>query len=442
MIIPFSSQVVKIFKQDFNGLTPEEVFATFDTEPVASASIAQVHKATLKDGTVVAVKVQKPYIRWQMGFDLLCYKILCHAFEFAFDLPVVWSVDFTSRHLRAEADFENEARSAERAYAELMKEPKLRDDVYVPRVHWDLTSKRVMTAEWIEGIPLVRTRDVSQAFDKKWVVQKVVDTFSHQIFQSGWVHADPHPGNLMVRRVNGKPQLVLLDHGLYVEETPAFINTYAEFWRALLLADISALERICESWGIRDVKMMSSATLQRPFDPERAKREGRSALEKPTLEEIYRMQTEVKEKAKEFLSDTGRIPRELIFVGRNMNLVRAVNKSYGSPVDRVGEMSRWAVSAFTKAPISSYNTMSLMSQRSPSVFGVRDYFSSLFVYLRFNAALFVVSVGFAATKVWAWVQGNILRRDKVKNYEELLEDQARDIMAQYGMLLPEDAFDA
>lgn len=127
-----------------------------------------------------------------------------------------------------------------------------------------------------------------------------------------------------------------------------------------------------------------------------------------------------------------------------MNLVRAVNKSYGSPVDRVGEMSRWAVATVRPTPLTtgwSPLASTRSPQQEPSWPGIRAYFSSLLTYVRFNAALWAVSLGFAATKVWQWIQGNVLRREKVKGYEELLEDQAKEMLAQYGMLLDENAFD-
>lgn len=121
-----------------------------------------------------------------------------------------------------------------------------------------------------------------------------------------------------------------------------------------------------------------------------------------------------------------------------------VSQSYGSPVDRVGEMARWAVASFTKTPLSSiwkpHSAYSTSSTAPPSSL-IKSYFSSLFTYIRFNAALFVVSLGFAATKTWAWIQANVLRRDKVRNYEDLLEDQAKAMMEEFGMLIAEDAFD-
>ncbi|CAG8764583.1 15142_t:CDS:2, partial [Acaulospora colombiana] len=99
-------QVVKIFKEDFN-CHPNDMFDDFEWNAVASASVAQVHRAKRKDGTPVAVKVQKPEIRKQMDWDLLAYKALMNMYEHVFDLPLTWSTDYTERHLRQEGHLEH-----------------------------------------------------------------------------------------------------------------------------------------------------------------------------------------------------------------------------------------------------------------------------------------------------------------------------------------------
>lgn len=102
--------VERVFMEDFDGKRPSEIFAEFDMSPIASASIAQVHKARLKNGDVVAVKIQKPAIKKQMNWDLRAFRILLRVYEQVFDLPLSWSSDYIEEHMRMEADFENEAR--------------------------------------------------------------------------------------------------------------------------------------------------------------------------------------------------------------------------------------------------------------------------------------------------------------------------------------------
>jgi aarF domain-containing kinase len=107
--VPFDA-VERVFMEDFQGKHPSQVFAEFDMTPIASASIAQVHRARLHNGDVVAVKIQKPAIQKQMKWDLGAFRILLKVYERIFDLPLSWSSSYVEEHMRMEADFENEAR--------------------------------------------------------------------------------------------------------------------------------------------------------------------------------------------------------------------------------------------------------------------------------------------------------------------------------------------
>ncbi|RUS28815.1 ABC1 family-domain-containing protein [Jimgerdemannia flammicorona] len=183
-------EVVKIFLQEF-GVHPSDVFAEFSHEPVASASIAQVHRATLRNGTVVAVKVQKPEIRAQMGWDLMAYRALLTLYERLFDLPLKWSADYTERHLRMEADFENEGRNSELAWRGVQEEPTLKGRVYIPKVFWEYTGKRVLVCEWIDGVRLTDVDGLENIGVKpEEAMRTAVDMFASQIFQSGFVHGE------------------------------------------------------------------------------------------------------------------------------------------------------------------------------------------------------------------------------------------------------------
>eukprot|EP00002_Diphylleia_rotans_P039399 TRINITY_DN9121_c0_g1_i1.p1 TRINITY_DN9121_c0_g1~~TRINITY_DN9121_c0_g1_i1.p1 ORF type:complete len:355 (-),score=70.59 TRINITY_DN9121_c0_g1_i1:55-1119(-) len=236
-------KVNKIFKEEF-GKLPQDMFDDFDPVPIASASIAQVHKAKIK-GTnqQVAVKVQKPYIRGQFPWDLGCYRIIAFGFEKLFDLPIYWTIDYTERNLFKEVDFVTEAQNTERAARDLAH----RSDVYVPKVYWEATSPRIMTTEFMDGVKFSdeeAIKDMGISIPK--VTHSMVEIFSHQIFISGFVHCDPHPGNILVRVKPGsrrwfgrtEHQLILLDHGLYIEEDPEFRKDYCELWKAMFLIDL------------------------------------------------------------------------------------------------------------------------------------------------------------------------------------------------------------
>lgn len=339
--VPFET-VERVFREDFDGKHPSEVFAEFDMTPIASASIAQVHKARLHNGQVVAVKIQKPAIQKQMEWDLRAFRILLKVYEYVFELPLSWSSEYIEQHMRMEADFENEARNAKKAWKHLQEEKSLKDRIYVPKVYDEYTSKRVLVCEWVDGIKLTDLEALKKkGLDYRVAMKTAVEAFSSQIFRSGFVHGDPHPGNVLVRHHPTKKnqvEVVMIDHGLYIQESEKFRLEYCRLWEALFMLDIPTMTEICKEWGIHDANMFASITLQRPFS-------GKKAVHVSDIDvkDMYELQSEMKDRIKHFLQDQALFPKELIFISRNMNIVRANNKAVGSPVNRINIMARWAV---------------------------------------------------------------------------------------------------
>lgn len=143
--------------------------------------------------------------------------------------------------------------------------------------------------------------------------------FADQIFENGFIHADPHQGNMILRtnpNNKSKVQVVLIDHGLYVTTSPKFRRDYAVFWKSMFLNDFDTLKTVVSSWGINDVSIFASITLQKPWKRHKA------VNNKPSKEEVYQMQVQSKKRIQDFLRNTELIPKELIFVGRNLNIVR------------------------------------------------------------------------------------------------------------------------
>lgn len=134
-----------------------------------------------------------------------------------------------------------------------------------------------------------------------------------------------HTGNIIIRpnpQRPDQPQLVLLDHGLYVHVTDAFKRQYATFWKALLAADYGTIERVTKEWGIGAPDLFASATLLKPvrFENGQGAKQGEATEELDQYEQSVRM----KARLKAFLTDTDKWPKELIFLGRNMRCVRLV----------------------------------------------------------------------------------------------------------------------
>lgn len=203
-----------------------------------------------------------------------------------------------------------------------------------------------MTAEWIDGVrlsdrPAIRRlmgeRDSNKRISQsngyehtgpplkgglKSIMETMVSLFSAQMFSWGWVHCDPHPGNIIIRPNPSRPwqpQLVLLDHGLYVRLTDEFRRQYAQLWRGLLGGDWPAIEDITKEWGIGTPDLFASATMLKAvkFGSRSKNGNGNGNL---IGEEItqYEQSVRLKEKLKQFLTDTDKCPKELIFLGRNM----------------------------------------------------------------------------------------------------------------------------
>ena len=170
--------VKKIVDEDL-GSSIEEKFEHFEPVAIASASIAQVHRARLKDGTEVAVKIQKPWIQKQLPFDLACYRILVFLLEKAFDLPMFWTTKTVCDVITAESDFRIEALNSERAKRNWNSSPTWRDRIYVPNVFSEFTAKRVMVQEFVKGRKINEIVKLErEGYDRKEIAEYMIGMFA------------------------------------------------------------------------------------------------------------------------------------------------------------------------------------------------------------------------------------------------------------------------
>ncbi|MCX4446052.1 ABC1 kinase family protein [Streptomyces sp. NPDC087866] len=185
------------------GAPAAEVFAQFDPEPVAAGSIAQVHRARLHSGEQVAVKVQRATARAIVADDLdILYRFaskLEHHTDWGRSVGAEALAEGFATSLHEELDFRIEARNTLSVAAAI--EQSTGDSVIkVPEVHLDLTSRRVLVTEWMEGVPLHSVADLLDdgGPDREALAQAMLDCLLGQIMTSGVFHADPHPGNLLL----------------------------------------------------------------------------------------------------------------------------------------------------------------------------------------------------------------------------------------------------
>jgi len=196
---PFPFEEVRAQVREGLGGEIEELFATFEPEPLAAASIGQVHAATLHDGARVVVKVQRPGIARQIDVDLDILRTQAQFAErhtsWARQYHLTANADEISRILRRELDYVAEGRNADK-FAERYAD---RTEAVIPHVHWEYTSRTVLTMERLEGIKLDRVDELLAAgYDPHDIAQLGVRIYLEQVFVDGFFHADPHPGNLFV----------------------------------------------------------------------------------------------------------------------------------------------------------------------------------------------------------------------------------------------------
>ncbi|EWG38860.1 Atypical/ABC1/ABC1-B protein kinase [Fusarium verticillioides 7600] len=470
----FGKSVEEVFGVSFTG---KEGMGLMERKARASASVAQVHWARLADGREVAIKIQKREIAKQISWDLWAFKTVAWIYSKWFDLPLYKLVPFITERLELETDFVNEAKNSEKMRELVNAEKALKGRVYIPTVYPEFTTKRVLVTEWIEGVRLwdkkaitsrwlgghgngspgagrplpqidieaarleLRTRPFQEnlkperqelwrgrrgrgglGLSTREVMTTMVDLFSAQIFKWGVVHCDPHPGNIFIRRLpNGRAELVLIDHGLYVYMSSKFRNEYATFWKALMTFDNKTISRVTEAWGIKAADLFASATLLRPYEggDKRTHNGIMKELEGNTpAERHYEMQKRMKQGIREILTDEDKWPQELIFIGRNMRIVQGNNQYLGSPVNRVKMMGEWASRSLFEDPQLP------LSQR----------LQNRWRHVIFKTVMAASDVAFYIFKLrqWLGLGGGM---------EDEMEKRMKDVAQDFGIELQHDVFE-
>jgi aarF domain-containing kinase len=268
------------------GAKVHDVFINVDPVPLGCASLAQVHRATLLDGRVVAVKVQHRHMDMMVAADFAMLKTASKFVSYFFpDLGFDWIIPKIEDAVMTELDFRQEAHYSECCEYNFRHNPR----VYVPQVYREWTSSKVLVMEMIEGVKINDREGVlGQHMDPHEVSRLVAEMISEQVFCHGLVHCDPHPGNILVRPLkeapvslfkrllrlplhlcycmcdsvcaamgwgsvsrvgqrHSKAQIVLLDHGLYRKLDDTFRLNYCKMYACMIAGDRQGLQEVASA---------------------------------------------------------------------------------------------------------------------------------------------------------------------------------------------------
>jgi ubiquinone biosynthesis protein len=241
-------EVEKILMEEY-GRPASEVFASIDPIPVASASISQVHRAVLREGQTVALKVRRPDIVKIVGADLDIIKNLAHLLEHRLPVlaayrPVGLAREF-ERTLKRELDFTAERRTMQRCRIQFAGDPT----AHIPAVFEEFSTSRVIAMEFIEGVPINDLAGIrALGAEPTAVAVTGARILLKQIFGFGFFHADPHPGNL---RVLADGVIAPLDYGMFGRLDPATRERIADLLIGLIAQDTDRVLRALDGLDVR-----------------------------------------------------------------------------------------------------------------------------------------------------------------------------------------------
>jgi len=239
------------------GAPPEKVFAQWSDTPLAAASIAQVHAATLQDGTEVVVKVRRPGIAATIEADLRLLERLAGAAERQWpDLRPYRPVELArqlGRSLRRELNLATECRQAERVAAAFADQP----EIVIPKVYWDYTHERINVQQRVQGISAEDSAGIDAAgLDRRLIARRGARAVLQMIVQDGFFHADPHAGNLFFLPGN---RIAFVDFGMVGRVAAERRDQLLQLMLGLVQRDATAVAEVLEAWAGDDEPADDSA---------------------------------------------------------------------------------------------------------------------------------------------------------------------------------------
>lgn len=264
---PFSSDEAKAIVELETGLPLDELFDYFNPVPLASASIGQVHRAKLKDGPEVVVKVQRPLVKEIVERDIqLLHEIVKRSDRYLKKQGVLNAADILTvfeRSMSKELDYNNEARNITK-FRELYKEYK---NFYIPKAYREYSTEKVLIIEFVNGCKFTDRKQIREwGLNVKTIVENGLNIYFTQIFEFGVFHADPHPGNVLIRQDG---TICLIDFGMVGQLSKKDKYSFAMVFVAMANEDARAMainmKKLAVEDNIKDIRVLE-ADLQELID--------------------------------------------------------------------------------------------------------------------------------------------------------------------------------
>lgn len=395
-----------VLKEDFGGLGIKDLFQDFDANPIGAASLAQVHTARLKEtGEPVAVKVQHHSIQSYAEVDMFVVSLAVQTVKYFFpEFEFDWLADEMRTNLPKELDFIQEAHNSERLLWNFKQNSGryrgVLEGIKIPRICWKQTTGRVLTMEYCPGAKVTDLDYMREkGIDPYKVSERLAQIFSEMIFIHGFVHCDPHPGNVFIRLKpdnlktyswfsNRKPQweIVLLDHGLYKELSSDFRLSYARLWKSVIEGDVEKIKDCCREIGAGDAyRLFSSVLTHRTWTSVSV----RSISTQTTLQEMQL----IKERAPGYLVQVAdflsKIPRPLLLLLKTNDLLRSIERTLTLPGDLRPVQSFFITTRYCADAIYLDAIMGVRGSTS-FIYRTRMYFDMLMTHFKVNVFEFLI----------------------------------------------------
>lgn len=302
------------------GKPISEVFSKVEQKPLAAASLSQVHRAWLKDGRPVALKVLYPEVKELVAADLeMLGRIADLLTLVAPNVNLKSIVQFLKETLPLELDLRREASAMEELRLALANRP----DVVIPKSLPEFSTERLLVMDYLEGIKITDREALEAAgINPGEVVRLLNEVYAEQVFRHNFLHADPHPGNLLVQP---GPKLVILDHGLTVRLKPSLAQAMGEMVKSLMEGRLDEVANALRSAGLTVAEGVDLPTLLRLVGVILGGAGSRNILEVGS----------------QIGTSIGEIPVDLLLVGRALGMLNGIAIQLDPKQDTLSTVARY-----------------------------------------------------------------------------------------------------